>query len=75
MYEQIHKILQEAKDPIPTGKIAKKMDISSGKATLGLLRLQEEGKIEGVEIDGKLHWKVKKKDKKTEKIEKKRMRE
>lgn len=71
MYEKIYSILKNEKEPISTKKIAEKIGITSGKATLGLLRLQEEGKIEGVEINSKLHWKIKEIDKKKEKLEKK----
>ncbi|MEA1993915.1 MAG: ArsR family transcriptional regulator [Euryarchaeota archaeon] len=71
MYKKIYEILKDKKEPISTEAVAEKMDISSGKASLGLLRLQEEGKIEGLEKNGKLHWEVKTKDRKTEKIEKK----
>jgi len=71
MYEKIYSILKKEKEPISTKEIAEKIGITSGKATLGLLRLQEEGKIEGVEINSKLHWKIKEIDKKKEKLEKK----
>jgi len=71
MYEKIYSILKKEKEPISTKEIAEKIGITPGKATLGLLRLQEEGKIEGVEINSKLHWKIKEIDKKKEKLEKK----
>lgn len=71
MYRKIYEILKGRKKPISTEEVAEKVEISSGKATLGLLRLQEEGKVEGVEKGGKLQWKLKKKDKKTKEIEKK----
>lgn len=71
MYEKIYSFLKNEKEPISTKEIAEKIGITSGKATLGLLRLQEEGKIEGVEINSKLHWKIKGIDKKREKLEKK----
>ncbi|HEC95876.1 ArsR family transcriptional regulator [Thermococci archaeon] len=71
MYEKIYSFLKNEKEPISTKEIAEKIGITSGKATLGLLRLQEEGKIEGVEINSKLHWKIKEIDKKREKLEKK----
>jgi len=71
MYEKIYSILKKEKEPISTKEIAEKIGITPGKATLGLLRLQEEGKIEGVEINSKLHWKIKEIDKKREKLEKK----
>ena len=73
MYEKIYNLLKNEKEPISTKEIAGKIGITSGKATLGLLRLQEEGKIDGVEISSKLHWKIKEIDKKKEKLEK-RMR-
>jgi len=71
MYEKIYTLLKNEKEPLSTKEIAEKIGIRSGKATLGLLRLQEEGKIEGVEIKGKLHWRIRLKDEKTEKLEKK----
>ncbi|HDM22892.1 MAG: ArsR family transcriptional regulator [Methanomicrobia archaeon] len=71
MYEKIYTLLKNEKEPLSTKEIAEKIGIRSGKATLGLLRLQEEGKIEGIEINGKLHWKIKSKDEKVEKLEKK----
>ncbi len=71
MYKKIYTLLKNEKEPLSTKEIAEKIGIRSGKATLGLLRLQEEGKIEGIEINGKLHWKIKSKDEKVEKLEKK----
>ena len=71
MYEKIYTLLKNEKEPLSTKEIAEKIGIRSGKATLGLLRLQEEGKIESIEINGKLHWKIKSKDEKVEKLEKK----
>ena len=71
MYEKIYTLLKNEKEPLSTKEIAEKIGIRSGKATLGLLRLQEEGKIEGIEINGKVHWKIKSKDEKVEKLEKK----
>jgi len=71
MYEKIYNILKNEKEPISTKEIAGKIGVTPGKATLGLLRLQEEGKIDGVVIDGKLSWKIKSKDEKEEKLEKK----
>jgi len=71
MYEKIYTLLKNEKEPLSTKEIAEKIGIRSGKATLGLLRLQEEGKIEGIEINGKLHWKIKSKNEKVEKLEKK----
>jgi hypothetical protein len=69
MYQKIEEIIDAAENPLSTKEVAEKAGISMAKAGQNLLRLKEEGKIESVEIEGKICWKKKEEDE-TAKLEK-----
>ncbi len=69
MYQNIEEIIEKSEDPLSTREVAEKAGTSLVEARKNLLRLQEEGKIESVEKDGKICWQKKEEDE-TAKLEK-----
>lgn len=69
MYQNIEEIIEKSEDPLSTKEVAEKAGTSLVEARKNLLRLQEEGKIESVEKDGKICWQKKEEDE-TAKLEK-----
>ncbi|MGD2247809.1 MAG: FaeA/PapI family transcriptional regulator [Candidatus Methanofastidiosia archaeon] len=72
MYKKIKDIIHESDTPLSTTEVAEKAEVSIIGARKNLERLQEEGRIESVEKDGKICWKPKEEEeeKEKEKIEK-----
>ena len=70
MYQKIEEIIDAADNPLSTKEVAEKAGIGMAKAGQNLLRLKEEGKIESVEIEGKICWKKKEEEDETAKLEK-----
>lgn len=70
MYQKIKNIIHESDTPLSTKEVAEKADISIVNARKNLERLQEEGRVESMEKEGKICWKLKEEEEEKDKIEK-----
>lgn len=68
--KEIIDTLKEAGAPLTTEELAKKTSLPMSRLRTNLYRLQEEGKIESKEEEGKLKWKTKTSNPAEEKYEK-----
>lgn len=68
--KEIIDTLKEAGAPLTTEELAKKTSIPMPRLRTNLYRLQEEGKIESKEEEGKLKWKTETSNPAEEKYEK-----
>ncbi|MFQ5891349.1 MAG: FaeA/PapI family transcriptional regulator [Candidatus Methanofastidiosia archaeon] len=69
MYQKAFEIIKKSKKPLSTKEISKKVNLTLFQTKRNLQRLQEEGKIESVVISQKICWKLRERDEKAEKLE------
>ncbi len=59
MYVKVYDIIKAENRPMTKEEIAQKSNMSIPKVTINLLRLKEEGKIEGKGHEGTILWNLK----------------
>jgi len=62
MYGKVYEVLKKSEKPLTREEISKRSKVPLAKASLNLLRLREEGKVESMDIDGLIHWAAKEED-------------
>jgi len=59
MYTKVFEVVRDTETPLTKEEVAKKAGLPTAKATLNLLRLKEEGKIESKESERGVVWYLK----------------
>lgn len=70
MYQKELELIEKSSTPLSTKEIADGTKQNLFVTRQNLTRLQEEGKIESFEKEGAVHWRMKTRDEREEKIEK-----
>jgi ribosomal protein L19E len=70
MYQKELEFIEKSEKPLSTKEIADLAKQNLFLTRQNLTRLAEEGKIESLQKDGTVHWRIKTRDEKEEKMEK-----